>query len=164
MSLHADEHREDQCRVDECRVNECCACGHRVYPARLWCPACGHDESRPVAVDEGELLAWTVMPDKGRAVQPDSGSDSPNPPGFLDSANPPGPSDPGPVIIATVRAVPVGPVLVVRLQAPPSHIGQRLRLFQRQVSGRALPWAEPLPDQTRQADPEACALKPNLKA
>lgn len=164
MSLHADEHREDQCRVDECRVNECCACGHRVYPARLWCPACGHDESRPVAVDEGELLAWTVMPDKGRAVQPDSGPDSPNPPGFLDSANPPGPSDPGPVIIATVRAVPVGPVLVVRLQAPPSHIGQRLRLFQRQVSGRALPWAEPLPDQTRQADPEASALKPNPKA
>lgn len=153
MSLHADEHGGDQCRVDECR-----ACGHRVYPARLWCPACGHDESRPVAVDEGELLAWTVMPDKGRAVQPDSGSDSPNPP------RSPGPSDPGPVIIATARAVPVGPVLVVRLQAPPSHIGQRLRLFQRQVSGRALPWAEPLPDQTRQADPEACASKPNPKA
>lgn len=153
MSLHADEHREDQCRVNECR-----ACGHRVYLARLWCPACGHDESRPVAVDEGELLAWTVMPDKGRAAQPDPGSDSPN------SPRSPGPSDPGPVIIATVRAVPVGPVLVVRLQAPPSHIGQRLRLFQRQVSGRALPWAEPLPDQTRQADPEACALKPNLKA
>ncbi|MGV2899697.1 zinc ribbon domain-containing protein [Achromobacter sp. AGC78] len=153
MSLHADEHREDQCRVDECR-----ACGHRVYPARLWCPACGHDESRPVAVDEGELLAWTVMPDKGRAVQPDSGSDSPNPP------RSPGLADSGPVIIATVRAVPVGPVLVVRLQAPPSHIGQRLCLFQRQVSGRALPWAEPLPDQTRQADPEACALKPEPKA
>ena len=159
MSLHVDDHLGDQCRVDECR-----ACGHRVYPARLWWPACGHDEARPVAVDEGELLAWTVMPDKGRAAQPDSGSDSPDPPGSLDSANPPGPSDPGPVIIATVRAVPVGPVLVVRLQAPPSHIGQRLRLFQRQVSGRALPWAEPLPDQTRQADPEASALKPNLKA
>ncbi|MGE8621110.1 MAG: zinc ribbon domain-containing protein [Achromobacter spanius] len=132
MSLH----------VDQCR-----ACGHRVYPARLWCPDCGHDEAQSVGAEEGELLAWTVMPDKGRAAQPDSGSDS------LDSANPLGPFDPGPVIIATVRAVPVGPVLVVRLQAPPSHIGQRLRLFERQVSGRALPWAEPLPDQTRQTEP-----------
>lgn len=148
MSLHVDEHGGDQCCVDECR-----ACGHRVYPARLWCPACGHDEARPVGVEEGELLAWTVMPDKGRAAQPDSGSDSPDPSGSLDSANPPGPSDPGPVFIATVRALPDGPVLVVRLQAPPAHIGQRLRLFERQVSGRALPWAEPLPDQTRQAEP-----------
>lgn len=132
MNLHVDEQRQDQCRVDEC-----CACGHRVYPARLWCPACGHDEARSVAVDEGELLAWTVMPDKGRAVQPDAGSDSPN------STNPPGPAaDPKPVIIATVRALPDGPVLVVRLQAPPAHIGQRLRLFERQTSGRALPWAD----------------------
>jgi len=114
-------------------VYQCRACGHRVYPARLWCPACGHDEAQEVAVDEGDLLAWTVMPDKGRAAQPGSGSDS---------GSPPDPTDPGPVIIATVRALPEGPVLVVRLQAPPAHIGQRLRLFERQALGRALPWAD----------------------
>ena len=131
-------------------VVECRACGHRVYPARLWCPACGHDEARPVAVDEGELLAWTVVPDKGRAAQPGSGSDSANPP---DPVEPADPADPQPVFIATVRALPDGPVLVVRLQAPPAHIGQRLRLFERETSGRTLPWAGPLPD-----------LDPNLGA
>ena len=44
-------------------VFACAACGHKVYPARLWCPACGHAQAEPVAVESGELLAWTSIPD-----------------------------------------------------------------------------------------------------
>lgn len=106
-------------------VIQCRACGHRVYPARLWCPVCGQDQTQaqPVAVDYAELQAWTVMPAKA--------------------------DDAAPAIIGTARALPDGPVLVLRLEDMPTHIGQRLRLFERQSQGRPLPWAWTLPDSAR---------------
>lgn len=95
-------------------VSQCRGCGHLVYPARLWCPACGHGQARPAAVEDAELQAWTELPSK----------------------------DGGPAtLVATVRALPAGPVLVVRLEQPPTHVGQRLRLFERDMQGRPLPWA-----------------------
>jgi len=97
-------------------VEQCRACGHRVYPARLWCPACGHDQAQPVPVESAELLAWTAMPARaGEAA----------------------------VILATVRALPDGPVLVARLADMPVQAGQELRLFERTEQGRMLPWAGP---------------------
>ncbi|MFD4840120.1 zinc ribbon domain-containing protein [Achromobacter sp. NPDC058515] len=99
-------------------VSQCRACGHRVYPARLWCPACGHDRAQAVAVEYAELQAWTAMPAKGADA---------------------------PAIIATARACPQGPVLVLRLEEMPSHAGQRLRLFERRMQGQSLPWASVLP-------------------
>lgn len=95
-------------------VSECARCAHRVYPARLWCPACGHDQAREVAVDEAELLAWTRVP--GSAGEDDR-------------------------LIATVQALPQGPALVVRLTAEPRRVGQRLRLTTRVEQGVGLPWA-----------------------
>jgi len=103
-------------------IDQCRACAHRFYPSRLWCPACGHDQAQAVAADDAELLAWTVMPAKGDAAD-----------------------DAGPAIIATVRALPDGPMLVARLEDMPTHIGQRLRLFGRETQGRVLPWARTLP-------------------
>lgn len=102
-------------------VIQCGACGHRVYPARLWCPACGQDQAQaqPVAVDYAELQAWTLVPAK------DAGA--------------------APAIIGAARALPDGPVLVLRLQDLPTHTGQRLRLFERKSQGRVLPWARTLP-------------------
>ncbi|HCW17127.1 zinc ribbon domain-containing protein [Achromobacter sp.] len=102
-------------------VFECQACGHRVYPARLWCPACGQDQkqAREIAVQAAELLAWTEMPAR--------------------------PGDAASAVIATVRALPDGPQMVVRLDAPPTHAGQRLHLFARTMHGRALPWASATP-------------------
>ncbi|MBB1593339.1 hypothetical protein [Achromobacter sp. UMC46] len=98
-------------------VFQCQACNHRVYPARLWCPACGQDQSGAlhIAVEQAELLAWTAMPARQ--------------------------AEAAPVIVATVRALPDGPVMVVRLDAPPTHTGQRLRLDERTMQGRSLPWA-----------------------
>ncbi|WMD22351.1 hypothetical protein RAS12_08215 [Achromobacter seleniivolatilans] len=96
-------------------VHQCRACGHCVYPARLWCPVCGHDKNQPASVDYAELVAWTVMPQKE--------------------------GDMAPVVIATVRGVPDGPVMVVRLEEMPARVGQRLRLFEREMQGRKLPWA-----------------------
>lgn len=95
-------------------VSECARCAHRVYPARLWCPACGHDQARDVAVDDAALLAWTRVP--GAAAEDDR-------------------------ILATVLALPRGPVLVVRLDAEPPGEGQRLRLTTHVEQGVALPWA-----------------------
>ncbi len=98
-------------------VFQCHACGHRTYPARLWCPACGQDQSqaREVAVEDAEVLAWTTMPVK--------------------------PGETAPAVVATVRVVPDGPLMVVRLEAPPAHRGQRVHLVERTMQGRALPWA-----------------------
>ncbi|MDF8361769.1 hypothetical protein [Achromobacter anxifer] len=98
-------------------VSECCRCGHRVYRARLWCPACGHGQARTAQVEQAELQAWTELPSKDGAPAR---------------------------IIATVRALPVGPVLVARLEAPPAGEGQRLRLFERDMQGISLPWARAL--------------------
>lgn len=108
-------------------VTQCRACGHRTYPARLWCPACAQPQgdAMPVAVEYAELIAWTVMPGKADdAIGVDA---------------------PAPVIIGTARALPDGPVLVLRLEEMPTHAGQRLRLFARKRDGRALPWAWTLP-------------------
>lgn len=129
-------------------IDECRACAHRCYPSRLWCPACGHDQVQPVAVDDAELLAWTVMPVKkddskrDDSKRDESGRDEP---GTGQSKS--GESDGAPdlVVIATVRALPDGPVLVARLEDMPTHIGQRLRLFGRKTQGRVLPWAGTLP-------------------
>ena len=55
-------------------VFACAACGHKVYPARLWCPACGHAQAEPVAVESGELLAWTSIPDGGRTAPAGDGA------------------------------------------------------------------------------------------
>ena len=96
------------------RVSECAHCAHRVYPARLWCPACGHDQAHEATVDEAELLAWTRMP--GAVGEDDR-------------------------MLGTVQALPQGPVLVVRLDAEPRGVGQRLRLATRVEQGVALPWA-----------------------
>lgn len=124
-------------------IDQCRACAHRFYPSRLWCPACGHDQVQPVAADYAELLAWTVMPaKKDESKRDESGSDESgnneskvgDPDSTLDFA-----------IIATVRALPDGPVLVARLEDMPTHIGQRLRLFGRKTQGRVLPWAWTLP-------------------
>lgn len=98
-------------------VMECEQCGHRVYPARLWCPACGHDRAREVAVEQAELLAWTHVPGK---------------------------ADDGGSVFATVNALPRGPLLVARLPDEPRGAGQRLRLLARTVQGVALPWAQAL--------------------
>lgn len=99
-------------------VMECAQCGHRVYPARLWCPACGHERAREVAVEQAELLAWTRVPGKGG----DAGG-----------------------VFATVNALPRGPLLVVRLPEAPQAAGQRLRLFADMAQGAALPRAQALP-------------------
>lgn len=107
-------------------VRECAQCGHRVYPARLWCPACGHDRAVEAPVEEAELLAWTQVPGKAAG---------------------------GGGIIATVNALPRGPLLVVRLPDVPQAVGQRLRLLARMELGTeqgteqgvALPWAQALP-------------------
>ncbi|CAB3659021.1 Zn-ribbon domain-containing OB-fold protein [Achromobacter kerstersii] len=124
-------------------IDQCRACAHRFYPSRLWCPACGHDQVQPVAADYAELLAWTVMPaKKDESKRDESGSDKSgnneskvgDPDDTLDL-----------VVIATVRALPDGPVLVARLEDVPTHIGQRLRLFGRKTQGRVLPWAWTLP-------------------
>ncbi|MGE4437447.1 zinc ribbon domain-containing protein [Achromobacter sp.] len=97
-------------------VMECAQCGHRVYPARLWCPACGHDGAHEVALEEAELLAWTQVPGKAG----ESGS-----------------------VFATVNALPRGPLLVVRLpEAPRQGAGQRLRLLAHTWQGVTLPWAQ----------------------
>lgn len=108
-------------------VMQCRACGHRTYPARLWCPSCAHDQgdAMPVAVEYAELIAWTVMPGKADAAG-EGGTESP-------------------VIIGTARALPNGPTLVLRLEEMPTHAGQRLRLFARKMDGRPLPWAWTLP-------------------
>ncbi|MGE8638536.1 MAG: hypothetical protein ACN6PR_07840 [Achromobacter sp.] len=102
-------------------VFQCRACRHRVYPARLWCPACGQnqDPARQVPVEQGEVLAWTAMPAR--------------------------PGEAAPVEVATVRALPDGPVMVVRVDATPTHAGQRLYLFERTMQGLALPWASATP-------------------
>lgn len=96
------------------KVSQCCSCGHLVYPARLWCPACGHDQARAAAVEHAELQAWTVLPSRDGAPA---------------------------TVVATVRALPAGPVLVVRLEESPVQAGQRLSLFERDMDGQALPWA-----------------------
>lgn len=124
-------------------IDQCRACAHRFYPSRLWCPACGHDQVQPVAADYAELLAWTVMPaKKDESKRDESGS---NKSGNNESKV----GDPDDtldlVVIATVRALPDGPVLVARLEDMPTHIGQRLRLFGRKTQGRVLPWAWTLP-------------------
>lgn len=97
-------------------VHACRACGHQVYPVRLWCPACGHDQADPVAVEDGELLAWTTI----------AGGEG------------------GLRLIATVRVLPAGPELVVRI-APESadglRAGQRLALWTRPQDGFDAPWA-----------------------
>lgn len=93
-------------------ISQCSACGHRVFPARLWCPACGHDQAHASAAQDAEILAWTEAPAQG-----------------LES-----------VVIATARALPDGPVLVVRLDAPPSRRGQRVELIDRGSQGQPLPW------------------------
>ncbi|MEN5065856.1 hypothetical protein [Achromobacter aegrifaciens] len=95
-------------------VSQCCSCGHLVYPVRLWCPACGHGQARAAAVEQAELQAWTELPSRNGAPA---------------------------AVIATVRALPAGPVLVVRLEEPPAHAGQRLWLFERDTDGQPLPWA-----------------------
>lgn len=95
-------------------IEQCRGCGHRMYPARLWCPACGHDEMRPLTVESAELVAWTAMP--ARAGEPC-------------------------VILATARAMPDGPTLVARLEELPARAGQVLCLFEKTEQGRALPWA-----------------------
>jgi uncharacterized OB-fold protein len=119
-------------------IDQCRACAHRFYPSRLWCPACGHDQVQPVAADYAELLAWTVMPaKKDESKRDESGNNESkvgDPDNTLDL-----------VVIATVRALPDGPVLVARLEDMPTHIGQRLRLFGRKTQGRVLPWAWTLP-------------------
>jgi uncharacterized OB-fold protein len=99
-------------------VSQCSACAHRVFPARLWCPACGHDRTHSAAAQEAEILAWTQTSTQG-----------------LES-----------VVIATVRALPGGPVLVVRLDARPSRIGQRVELVDRGSQGQPLPWGRVRPD------------------
>ncbi len=99
------------------KVSQCCRCGHLVYPARLWCPACGHGQAQPAAVEQAELQAWTELPSRdGEPAR----------------------------IIGTVRALPAGPVLVARLEEAPSREGQRLRLFERDMQGHSLPWARAL--------------------
>ncbi len=98
-------------------VSQCCACGHLVYPARLWCPACGHGQARAAAVEDAVLEAWTVLPSRNGAPA---------------------------AIVATVRALPAGPVLVVRLEEAPGQAGQRLRLYEHEMQGRPLPWARAL--------------------
>ncbi|MGE8659147.1 MAG: hypothetical protein ACN6O8_20580 [Achromobacter sp.] len=98
-------------------VMECARCAHRVYPARLWCPACGHDRAREVAVEQAELLAWTRVPAKAG----EGGS-----------------------VLATVNALPRGPLLVARLPDVPQGAGQRLRLLARIEQGVTLPWAQAL--------------------
>ena len=107
-------------------VRQCAQCGHRVYPARLWCPACGHDRAVEEPVEEAALRAWTQMHAKAAG---------------------------GGGIIATVNALPRGPLLVVRLPDVPQAVGQRLRLLARMELGTeqgteqgvALPWAQALP-------------------
>lgn len=134
-------------------IDQCRACAHRFYPSRLWCPACGHDQVQPVAADYAELLAWTVMPaKKDESKRDESGSDESgnNESGNNESGNNESKvGDPDNtldlVVIATVRALPDGPVLVARLEDMPTHIGQRLRLFGRKTQGRVLPWAWTLP-------------------
>lgn len=119
-------------------IDQCRACAHRFYPSRLWCPACGHDQVQSMAADYAELLAWTVMrAKKDESKRDESGNNESkvgDPDNTLDL-----------VVIATVRALPNGPVLVARLEDMPTHIGQRLRLFGRKTQGRVLPWAWTLP-------------------
>lgn len=144
-------------------IDQCRACAHRFYPSRLWCPACGHDQVQPVAVDDAELLAWTVMPAKkddskrddskrDESGRDESGTGQSNSTESKSTESKSaesksGESDGAPdlVVIATVRALPDGPVLVARLEDMPTHSGQRLRLFGRKTQGRVLPWAGTLP-------------------
>ena len=67
-----------------------CICLRGLRPqglsARLWCPACGH-AAEPVAVESGELLAWTSIPDGEGGLR----------------------------LLATVRALPQRPDLIIRL-------------------------------------------------
>jgi len=70
-------------------------------------------------VQAAQIQAWTVAPAQGSAP---------------------------PAVVATVRALPDGPVLVVRLEAAPSRIGQRVDLFERSMQGQRLPWARSVPD------------------
>ncbi|AVJ28272.1 Zn-ribbon domain-containing OB-fold protein [Achromobacter spanius] len=100
-------------------ISQCSDCGHRVFPARLWCPACGHDRAHPAAVQEAEVLTWTVIPAQGA-----------EPSAFL----------------ATARALPKGPILVVRLDTAPSRLGQRVDLIDRGGEGLPLPWGRLRPD------------------
>lgn len=145
-------------------VWQCRACAHRTYPARLWCPSCGQDQAQAerVVVDYGELIAWTVMPvraepaartgdaarggDSARRGDAARASDASQ---AIDAAQASDSSEeeaPAPAIIATARALPSGPVLVLRLDELPTRAGQRLRLYERTTQGRALPWAWTLPD------------------
>ncbi|MGE8673877.1 MAG: Zn-ribbon domain-containing OB-fold protein [Achromobacter kerstersii] len=134
-------------------IDQCRACAHRFYPSRLWCPACGHDQVQPVAADYAELLAWTVMPakkDESKRDESGNNESGSNESGNNESGNNESKvGDPDNtldlVVIATVRALPDGPVLVARLEDMPTHIGQRLRLFGRKTQGRVLPWAWTLP-------------------
>lgn len=96
------------------QVFECQSCAHRVYPARLRCPACGAADQQTVQAGQGEVLAWT------RLAQPD---------GSL-------------AIISTVRVLPAGPVLVARLAQLPQQAGARVALQARELGGRLLPWGE----------------------
>ena len=99
-------------------VFACAACGHKVYPARLWCPACGHAAGGTRGGRSGELLAWTSIPDGEGGLR----------------------------LLATVRALPQGPDLIIRL--PPElaeslRAGQRLALSTRRQDGFDAPWGGP---------------------
>lgn len=98
-------------------VHECESCGHRVWPVRLWCPVCHRDRFVPVPVETGRLLAWTRI-EGGR--------------------------EPG-LLIATVQALPDGPVLVARLEQAPSVEGQTLSLETFVREGVSLPYARVRP-------------------
>lgn len=100
-------------------ISQCSACGHRVFPARLWCPACGHDRAHPAAVHEAEIQAWTVAPAPG--AEPSA-------------------------VLATARALPDGPILVVQLDTVPSRMGQRVDLIDRGGEGQPLPGGRLRPD------------------
>ncbi|CAB3921042.1 MULTISPECIES: Zn-ribbon domain-containing OB-fold protein [Achromobacter] len=100
-------------------ISQCSACGHRVFPARLWCPACGHDRAHPAAVQEAEIQAWTVAPAQGAEAV---------------------------AVLATARALPEGPILVVRLDTVPSRVGQRVDLTDRGEEDLPLPWGCLRPD------------------
>lgn len=82
-------------------VLACQACGHRVYPARIWCPVCGHDQTAPVQAEAAELLAWTRVEGRGGSAERH---------------------------FATLRALPHGPILVARLvQTPLAQARWRLQ-------------------------------------
>lgn len=93
-------------------ISQCSACGHRVFPARLWCPACGHDRAHAAPAGEAEIQVWTEIAGQGSE----------------------------PIVIATARVLPEGPVLVVRLDAAPSRTGQRVDLSDGGQEGQPLPF------------------------